>query len=120
MEQKIWEEIEDYAKDEKKFLKTFLKLTGGIPSAKTYERVISIIDSQELNKIFVDFIKEIQFMEDKTFKDIFSFDGKVDQGSARKKANITEEVKPLNVLNVYSDKLNMCIEQELIEEKQMK
>ena len=112
-----WEEIEDYAKDEKKFLKTFLKLTGGIPSAKTYERVISIIDSQELNKIFVDFIKEIQFMEDKTFKDIFSFDGKVDQGSARKKANITEEVKPLNVLNVYSDKLNMCIEQELIEEK---
>ena len=46
-----WEEIEDYAKDEKKFLKTFLKLTGGIPSAKTYERVISIIDSQELNKI---------------------------------------------------------------------
>ena len=117
MEQKIWEEIEDYAKDEKKFLKTFLKLTGGIPSAKTYERVIGIIDSQELNKIFVDFIKEIQFMEDKTFKDIFSFDGKVDQGSARKKANITEEVKPLNVLNVYSDKLNMCIEQELIEEK---
>ena len=112
-----WEEIEDYAKDEKKFLKTFLKLTGGIPSAKTYERVISIIDSQELNKIFVDFIKEIQFMEDKTFKDIFSFDGKVDQGSARKKANITEEVKPLNVLNVYADKLNMCIEQELIEEK---
>ena len=112
-----WEEIEDYAKDEKKFLKTFLKLTGGIPSAKTYERVISIINSQELNKIFVDFIKEIQFMEDKTFKDIFSFDGKVDQGSARKKANITEEVKPLNVLNVYSDKLNMCIEQELIEEK---
>ena len=112
-----WEEIEDYAKDEKKFLKTFLKLTGGIPSAKTYERVIGIIDSQELNKIFVDFIKEIQFMEDKTFKDIFSFDGKVDQGSARKKANITEEVKPLNVLNVYSDKLNMCIEQELIEEK---
>ena len=56
-------------------------------------------------------------MEDKTFKDIFSFDGKVGQGSARKKANITEEVKPLNVLNVYSDKLNMCIEQELIEEK---
>ena len=40
-----WEEIEDYAKDEKKFLKTFLKLTGGIPSAKTYERVIGIIDS---------------------------------------------------------------------------
>lgn len=38
------------------FLKKFLKLTGGILSAKTYERVISLIDCQELNKIFVDFV----------------------------------------------------------------
>ena len=112
-----WEEIADYAKDEKDFLKTFLKLTGGIPSAKTYERVISMIDSHELNKIFVEFIKDIQFMEDIYFKDILSFDGKVDKGSARNKGYIVEETKPLNVLNVYSDKLQMCIEQERIEEK---
>lgn len=112
-----WEEIADYAKDKKEFLKTFLKLTGGIPVAKTYERVISILDSNELNKIFVEFIKDIQFMEDKYFKDILSFDGKVDKGSARNKGYIVEETKPLNVLNVYSDKLQMCIEQEMIEEK---
>lgn len=112
-----WEEIEDYAKDKKDFLKKFLKLTGGIPTAKTYERVISIIDSQELNKIFVDFIKEIQFMDDVYFKDILSFDGKVDRGSSRKKGYIVKDTKSLNVLNVYSDKLQMCIEQEIIEEK---
>ena len=105
-----WEEIADYAKDKKDFLKTFLKLTGGIPSAKTYERVISMLDSNELNKIFVDFIKDIQFMEDIYFKDILSFDGKVDRGSSRNKGYIVEETKPLNVLNVYSDKLQMCIE----------
>ena len=98
----------------KNFLKSFLKLTGGIPSAKTYERVISIVDSNELNNIFVEFIKEIQFMDNKYFKDILSFDGKVDK---RNKGYITEETKPLNVLNVYSDKLEMCIEQEMIEEK---
>ena len=112
-----WEEIADYAKDKKEFLKTFLKLTGGIPSAKTYERVISILDSNELNKIFVEFIKDIQFMEYKYFKDILSFNGKVDKGSARNKGYIVEETKPLNVLNVYSDKLQMCIEQEIIEKK---
>lgn len=112
-----WEEIEDFATDEKKFLRKFLKLTGGIPSAKTYERVISMIDSKELNKIFVDFIKEIQFMDEVDFKDIFSFDGKVDKGSARKKGFIVDDTKPLNVLNVYSDKLQMCIDQEMIEEK---
>lgn len=112
-----WEEIADYARDEKDFLKKFLKLTGGIPTAKTYERVISLIDSQELNKIFVDFIKDIQFMDDIYFKDILSFDGKVDKGSSRKKGYIVEKTKPLNVLNVYSDKLQMCIAQEMIEEK---
>lgn len=112
-----WEEIADYARDEKDFLKKFLKLTGGIPSAKTYERVISLIDSKELNKIFVEFIKNIQFMDDKYFKDILSFDGKVDRGSSRNKGFIVENIKPLNVLNVYSDKLQMCIDQEMIEEK---
>ena len=86
-----WEEIEDYAQEEKEVLKKFLKLTGGIPSAKTYERVISIIDSQELNRIFVEFIKEIQFMDNKYFKDVFSFNGKVDKGNARKKGYIVEE-----------------------------
>ena len=44
-----------------------------------------MIDSHELNKIFVEFIKDIQFMEDIYFKDILSFDG-----------------------NVYSDKLQTC------------
>lgn len=56
-------------------------------------------------------------MDNKFFKDILSFDGKVDTGSSRKKGYIVEETKPLNVLNVYSDKLQMCIEQEMIEEK---
>ena len=112
-----WQEIVDYAEEEKDFLKSFLKLTGGIPSAKTYERVISMVNSNELNNIFVEFIKEIQFMDNKYFKDILSFDGKVDKGSKRNKGYITEETKPLNVLNVYSDKLEMCIEQEMIEEK---
>ena len=112
-----WEEIADFAEDEKNFLKKFLKLTGGIPTAKTYERVISIVDSKELNKMFVEFVKDIQFMEEKIFKDILSFDGKIDKGSARRKGYIVEDTKPLNVLNVYSDKLQMCIEQEMIEEK---
>ena len=94
-----WEEIEDYAKEQKDFLKKFLKLTGGIPSAKTYERVISLIDCQELNKIFVDFVKSIQFMDNKFFKDILSFDGKVDTGSSRKKGYIVEETKPLLMLS---------------------
>lgn len=36
--------------------KSFLKLTGGIPQSSTYERVISIIDSHELNNVYIEFI----------------------------------------------------------------
>ena len=112
-----WEEIEDFAKSKKKLLSRFLKLTGGIPRAKTYERVISIVDSTVLNSIFVKFIMKIKFTYNKEFKDILSFDGKVDKGSSRAANEKRDNIKPLNVLNVYSDKLQYCIEQEMIEDK---
>lgn len=112
-----WSEIEDFAYERRDFLKKFLKLTGGIPTAKTYERVIGLIDSNELNKIFIEFCQRIQEPKAKEFKEILSFDGKVEKGSARKKGLFYKEMKPLNVLNVYSDKLEMCIEQEMIEDK---
>lgn len=112
-----WEEIEDFAIANKPFLRKFLKLTGGIPNAITYKRVISIIDPKELNKIFIDFITIVQYSKKTNFKEILSFDGKVDRGSSRKKGAVQEGCKPLNVLNVYSDKYGMCIEQEVIEDK---
>ena len=112
-----WSEIEDFAYERKDFLKKFLKLTGGIPSPRTYERVISMINPQELNKIFVEFCKAIQETKAREFKEILSFDGKVEKGSSRQKGLFYDESKPLNVLNVYSDKLEMCIDQEMIEDK---
>lgn len=66
-----WEEIADYAREVKEFLKKFLKLTGGIPSAKTYERVISLIDCQELNQIFVNVnIKMYKFLKIRMYKSV--------------------------------------------------
>ena len=98
-------------------MKKILKLTGGIPVAKTYERVISTINSEELNSMFLNFVKEVQYAESINFKDILSFDVKVESGSGRNKGIKREEVCPLNVLNVYSDRLQMCIDQEIIETK---
>lgn len=49
--------------------------------------------------------------------DFYHFDGKVDKGSGRKTNAKDEVIRNLNVLNVYSDLLSMCIDQEMIEEK---
>lgn len=112
-----WEEIEIFAKKHRKWLKCFLQLTGGIPKAITYERVLSIVDAQELNSICVTFMIQMLPHRINTEPDFYHIDGKVDKGSSRKNNKDNEVVKSLNVLNVYSDQLSMCIDQEMIEEK---
>ena len=39
-----WEDIADYAQEKHSFLKTFLVLSGGIPSHDTLNRTFSLID----------------------------------------------------------------------------
>lgn len=112
-----WEEIYYFATTHKKWLKSFLKLTGGIPQPSTYERVISIIDSHELNNVCIEFIFRLVKIPINPQYDFYHFDGKVENSSGRKTNGKNEVIKNLNVLNVYSDLLNMCIDQEMIEEK---
>ncbi len=87
-------------------------LTGGIPSAQTYERVISVLEQNEINKICIEF-SNILTEANKYKKEMYHFDGKIEKGSSRKEG----EIKPLNVLNVYSSKYGICIDQKMIEEK---
>ena len=112
-----WEEIYYFAKTHKKWLKSFLKLTGGIPKPSTYERIMAIIYSHELNNICVEFMFRLIKLPLNPQYDFYHFDGKVDKSSGRKTNAKNEIIKNLNVLNVYSDLLSMCIDQEMIEEK---
>lgn len=91
-----WEEIEMFAIKNKEWLRKFLLLKGGIPSAQTYERVISLLEPNEINKICVEF-SNILTEANKRKKEMYHFDGKVEKGSSRKDGKI----KPLNVLNVF-------------------
>ena len=107
-----WEEIEMFGIKNKNWLRKFLLLTGGISSAQTYERVISLLEPDEINKICVEFSNILTEINRKK-KEMYHFDGKVEKGSSRKDG----EIKPLNVLNVFSSKYGIGIDQEMIEEK---
>lgn len=111
-----WEEIREFAISKKDWLKNFLMLTGGIPSAITYKRVFSIIKPDELENICVLFAQDVLklFSSD---RDIMNIDGKTDNGSKRNESEIREKVKSLNVLNVYSNNLGMCIASQMIDDK---
>lgn len=47
-----WEEITTFAIRKKDWFKNFLKLSGGIPSSKTYEKIFSILNPKELALYF--------------------------------------------------------------------
>lgn len=113
---KDWEEIHDFVEEKYDFFRSFLKMSGGIPSAKTYKRVMAIIDYKELEKILNTFFGIIT--KDIIHGiDILSFDGRVSNGSKRKDTLKQEKVSPLNMLNVYSTQRQMCICSQIIDKK---
>ena len=91
-------------------------MTGGVPSYKTYKRVMAIIDYKELEKILLLFFDNIT----KDILDginILSFDGRVSNDSKRNKTIKNDKINPLNMLNVYSTKDQLCIASRMIDSK---
>ena len=110
-----WEDIHDFVEDHYKWLREFLLMTGGIPCVKTYERVMTIIDSKELEDTLNDFL--FLFMIKKLDRDLINIDGRVTKGSSRNKTIYQEKIKPLNVLNAYSNEYGICLASEMIDDK---
>lgn len=50
-----WEEIHDFVIEHYDWFRKFLQMTGGVPSAQTYERILSIVDHKELENLLVSF-----------------------------------------------------------------
>lgn len=111
-----WEDIHDFVDDHYEWLREFLLMTGGIPCAKTYERVFSILDSKEIETIFNDFIMSFS-LDNHTQKDIIDIDERVTRGSSRNATLYHEKIKPLNVLNAYSNNYGICLASEQIDDK---
>ena len=110
-----WEDVHDFTITHYKWLREFLLMTGGIPCTKTYERVFAIIDSKELESIFTEFL--LTFSLSSTDNDIINLDGRINRGSSRNETRYNDKVKPLNVLNAYSNKYGICLASEQIDDK---
>lgn len=110
-----WEDIHDFIENHYDWLRNFLLMTGGIPSTDTIKNVFSIISNKELENILVAFYKSCIHSTNK--QELVNIDGRVDCGSARKETDNSEKIKPLNVLNAYSNKYGICIASEMIEDK---
>lgn len=111
-----WEDIHIFVVDNYKWLKSFLQMTGGIPTEDSYERIMSLIDKNELNKILFDFFASIVKNLNPEIE-LLNFDGRVNNGSKRNITVLNDSKSPLNCLNCYSNKYGYCIETVPINEK---
>lgn len=111
-----WEEIHEFVVDNYSWLKSFLQMTGGIPKASSYERIISLVDANELNKILFDFFKTLTRKLNPEIK-LRNFDGRTNNGSKRNKTVLNDKKIPLNCLNCYDNEYGYCIETVPIDEK---
>lgn len=111
-----WEDIHTFVEDNYDWLKSFLQMTGGIPKASSYERIISLVDEKELNIILLDFFKSLTTKLNPDIK-LRNFDGRVNNGSKRNSSILNNSKTPLNCLNCYDNEYGYCIETIPIDDK---
>lgn len=116
-----WTTIHMFAEMHYDWLKTFLGLKWGLPSKSTIMRVMAMIETRDLEDICVEFMmKKVVTLEGKLHlkneRDILVLDGKGCNGSGRKSSK-EGEIKKIQAMSAYSNKYDMCLATEFIEEK---
>ena len=97
-----WELIEDFAYANEEFLRKYLVLENGIPSHDTIQRVMSIIDPDEMQGVNLAWNEIINSKEGEKLKRILNIDGKTIRGSARAKK------KALHIVSAYCHEDETC------------
>ena len=126
-----WIEMEYFAIDQRETLQKYLELPHGIPSHDTLERVIAIIDPDELQGLLVDTMRTIIMRATKEMgmplytneelgieiDDIVAIDGKETRGTGKRNAENEEDRRNLNELNVQSTEYGITLSSTRISEK---
>ncbi len=104
-----WNEIEDYGKAKRAWLKTFLRLPADIPSHDTFNRVFSALDPEELEKGFVAWVSSIAKL---TTGEVVAIDGKALRGTrqAGKKTLV-------HMVSAWANTNNLVLAQRKVDDK---
>jgi predicted transposase YbfD/YdcC len=90
-----WTEICDFAEAKIDWLNTFLELPNAIPSHDTFGRVFSMIDSNEFEECFREWVASLSINLE---HEIIAIDGKTLRGSHNRKKGI----KPLHLVSAWA------------------
>ena len=99
--------IEMFGKGKGKWLKKYIKLENGIPDASTLRNVIRAIDTQQVHKVFVEWMRGVV----ETVTGVVAIDGK----QARRTKDTRKS--PLHVVSAFSAECNLVLRQLACEGK---
>jgi len=103
-----WEGIEEFAKDQEAWLRTFLELPSGIPSHDTFNRVFRLLDPRTFGDVFLAWMKGLR---GKIPGDVVALDGKTLRGS------LVEGKPALHVVSAWSTANRLVLGQRAVDEK---
>jgi len=104
-----WNDMENYGKSKKNWLKKFLQLPNGIPSHDTFNRVFSSLDPQELEASFLEWVKAVAKL---TENEVVSIDGKSICGSRDKSSKSI-----VHMVSAWANVNHMVLGQVKVDEK---
>lgn len=105
-----WNEIERYCKLKVLWLQSFLVLQNGIPSHDTFNKVISAIDSEQLEKCFMEWVNTL--IDSSIGLEIINIDGKTIKGA---KENGKKSL--IHMVSAWACKNNLVLGQIKVDEK---
>lgn len=104
-----WNEIENYGKAKREWLKSFLTLPGGIPSHDTFNRVFAALEPGELEKGFAAWVASIARL---TAGEVVAIDGKTLRGSRK-----TGSKRIVHMVSAWANTNNLVLGQCKVDDK---
>jgi predicted transposase YbfD/YdcC len=105
-----WEAIAQYGRTKQEWLKTWLELPNGIPSADTFNRVFARLKPEELQKCFMGWMQAVQNV---TAGELLNIDGKTLRGA--KEAGNSRSL--IHLVSVWSASQRLVLGQTKVSEK---
>ena len=105
-----WEEIQIYGESHVAWLRTFLSLPAGIPTADTYRRIFQRLDPQALERCFLGWVDQIVAA---TGAQVIPIDGKTVKGSYDRSSGR----QALHVVSAWASEHRLLLGQVKVESK---
>jgi len=105
-----WEDLVRYGKSKRKWLRKFIRLRNGIPSADTFARVFQRLNPDEFVRCMSSWVDSLRV---NVTDEIVAIDGKTSRGSG----NASKGGRPLHLVRAWACENRLVLGQQACEEK---